>query len=145
MTSLKSRMLAGVLLLSLLTCTWTPVSANANRATNMDRPKALGSGHLVLPSGVELSDEELETYNGEWAHIAIGAIVGLGMYTFNNWDEPEDSIWYVKAATATAAGGLTGATGGALASAVTSNIAKTAVGVYSAAQQTLVQWSLNQD
>lgn len=143
MTPLKSRMMCCFLLVTLLTCTsWTPVSANVISATGVDHRDAPTFSQLILPNGVQLSDEELKRYSGEWAHIAI---VGLGMYTFNNWDEPKDSTWYVKAATATVTGGLTGATGGALSSAVTSNITKTAVGVYSATQQTFVQWSLNQD
>lgn len=51
---------------------------------------------------------------------------------------------YVKAATATVAGGLIATTGGALAGAATTQAGKFAAGLYTAATKTLVQWGLNQ-
>src|SRR5690606_19322899 len=102
------------------------------------------SGSLV-PEGQPLTDSQLEETKGEWAHIAAGAIVSLGMFALNNWDEEKDVDWYVRAATATITGAVTAGTGGALVKAFKSQAAKAVAMVYSGGKQGTIEWALGKE
>ncbi len=138
MFKIMARMMVFRLVISALISFSIPVGASRPSV-----PATTLSSGQVFPVGEQLTEKDLSEYTGEWAPIAAGAIVSLGYYTLNTWDQPKDLGWYTRAATATLSGAPFGFTGSSLVAAASTQIGKTAATVYSAGSLGAIEWGLS--